>query len=465
MQVMFNAQERTLREIVALAASAGWKVTRVTKSIGSLFGYIIAVPSTIPFKYRFHGSKADSYRDPAFVSHKSSEESKATVPITIHRGDKHDERELIERSSSRCGTPTFGSRMQLSLVEEALSKFGGSFFRSRKGTTTRTVSSSKSTSLKQAITLTPVPAVKKKSSPLSAPSLVTPTSPVSPTTKAHSSPKPLVQTLSQRIIPRRLSLANLRVNHEPAPPLPTPREFPSPLPPDSSLLSKMSLSHLSTFDNRDQFHLVASTLSTACAQERKLSSKEHMSNVSLLPTLRRPGGEGELPQFHLPSWDDAGQLSPTRNTGHRSSFAQSHMPPASPKIAPTSPLPVATKVESRKRTKSVAGLSSKAGLHAANAVAFVSGIGASLGNGLEGRIGAGSGRLGGLLARSGGGTNIRSEKGRDVATSVESPEFSSFVDLTEDCRDEQRDPSYGSISVLAAAARIEKRALRKRESP
>ncbi|KAJ7438835.1 hypothetical protein B0H11DRAFT_2356772, partial [Mycena galericulata] len=37
MQVMFNGQERTLREMVALAASAGWKVMCVTKAPGSLF--------------------------------------------------------------------------------------------------------------------------------------------------------------------------------------------------------------------------------------------------------------------------------------------------------------------------------------------------------------------------------------------------------------------------------------------
>ncbi|KAF9066979.1 S-adenosyl-L-methionine-dependent methyltransferase [Rhodocollybia butyracea] len=42
MQCMFNGQERTLREIVSLAHSAGWKVTKVTKAPGSLFGHIVA---------------------------------------------------------------------------------------------------------------------------------------------------------------------------------------------------------------------------------------------------------------------------------------------------------------------------------------------------------------------------------------------------------------------------------------
>jgi hypothetical protein len=46
--VTFNAKERTLREIVALALSAGWKVTKVTRAQGSLFGHILAVPVDIP---------------------------------------------------------------------------------------------------------------------------------------------------------------------------------------------------------------------------------------------------------------------------------------------------------------------------------------------------------------------------------------------------------------------------------
>jgi hypothetical protein len=48
MQVTFNGQERTLREIITLALSAGWKVVRVTKPPGSLFGHIIAVPVAVP---------------------------------------------------------------------------------------------------------------------------------------------------------------------------------------------------------------------------------------------------------------------------------------------------------------------------------------------------------------------------------------------------------------------------------
>ena len=48
MRVMFNAQERTLRELTALARSAGWKVVQVTRTEGALFGHLVAVPVEIP---------------------------------------------------------------------------------------------------------------------------------------------------------------------------------------------------------------------------------------------------------------------------------------------------------------------------------------------------------------------------------------------------------------------------------
>ncbi|KAL4250136.1 hypothetical protein ABKN59_006496 [Abortiporus biennis] len=48
MRVVFNAQERTLRELSALTLTAGWKVVQVTRTEGSLFGHVIAVPVEIP---------------------------------------------------------------------------------------------------------------------------------------------------------------------------------------------------------------------------------------------------------------------------------------------------------------------------------------------------------------------------------------------------------------------------------
>lgn len=49
MRVTFNSQERTLREMTALALTAGWKVIEVIlKPEGSLFGSIVAVPVSVP---------------------------------------------------------------------------------------------------------------------------------------------------------------------------------------------------------------------------------------------------------------------------------------------------------------------------------------------------------------------------------------------------------------------------------
>ena len=48
MRVTFNSQERTLRELAALALTAGWKVTQCSRAEGSLFGHLVAVPVEIP---------------------------------------------------------------------------------------------------------------------------------------------------------------------------------------------------------------------------------------------------------------------------------------------------------------------------------------------------------------------------------------------------------------------------------
>lgn len=485
MQVMFNAQERTLREIVGLAASAGWKVTRVTKSTGSLFGYIVAVPSTIPPQARLHASGAASCCDPTFATCGSPESSKISIliPNNNHKDlDMRDGRELIERSSSRCGTPTFGSRTQLSLVEEVLSRFGGGILRSRKpGTTTRTVSSLKITPLKQAIALAPVPPAKKKSSPLAASP-----SPASPVAKAQASPKPAAPTLGQRILPKRLSLANLRVSSihsEHAPPLPNAREPPSPRSPVLSFPRKTTHAQLSALNGQQcpQFNPVVGSASPSSSTSRQRhDSYVFKSNVPLPSTSARPSdqqSEHQHPQLRLPGWNidpPTAQQPPAHVMGRRPSLAQVQIPTSSPKTSYCSPPQAATKVETRKRTQSVTGLSSKAGVRAANAMAFMSEIGASLGHSLEGRAGAESSRLGGLLSRGGGGggTSLRSEKDRDVVMPGRLPELSSSVNFNMDVPTEadvpergENNSKYGSVNVLAAAARIEKKVLRKRGSP
>jgi hypothetical protein len=134
MNVMFNSQERTLREIVALALSAGWQVTKVTQAPGYLFGYIVAVPiGADPV------SKADV---------RPTEQKRATDSVRQHKranavsstwtsgwddtvnSDGYEE-EFPRRPSSRSGTPIFGSRAEAQCVANALAKFGGGVKRYR----------------------------------------------------------------------------------------------------------------------------------------------------------------------------------------------------------------------------------------------------------------------------------------------------------------------------------------------
>ena len=60
MQTIFNGQERTLPELVALCLSAGWKIIRATRVPGSTFGHIVAVPTTLPLEY---AASADVYAE------------------------------------------------------------------------------------------------------------------------------------------------------------------------------------------------------------------------------------------------------------------------------------------------------------------------------------------------------------------------------------------------------------------
>jgi hypothetical protein len=131
MQVMFNSQERTLREIVTLASSAGWKVVKVTKAPGSLFGHITAVPTNIPIQQkRARAGSGSAFFEAASISAAKLNDSKIVEDDEEERRYR-GEMEIIERASSRCGTPTFGSRMELSSVEEALTRFGGGVIRPR----------------------------------------------------------------------------------------------------------------------------------------------------------------------------------------------------------------------------------------------------------------------------------------------------------------------------------------------
>ena len=44
MMGMFDAKERTVDEMKALALSAGWKITEIRRTAGSMWAYTTAVP-------------------------------------------------------------------------------------------------------------------------------------------------------------------------------------------------------------------------------------------------------------------------------------------------------------------------------------------------------------------------------------------------------------------------------------
>ena len=217
MQVMFNSQERTLREIVALAASSGWKVVKVTKTATSLFGHIVAVPTDILIQKRARGGSGSSFFDAAIAGAKTKIPQKLNEPIsnaTIDEEKRYrDDMQTIERASSRCGTPTFGSRMELSSVEEALAKFGGGVIRSKGLKGPSASSFANRSALKPAASVT-----LKKPSPLSVPPLRRSPPLHSPTGKLGSprhgqSQSPAGPTLIQR----RLSIAQLRPQSQQGP--------------------------------------------------------------------------------------------------------------------------------------------------------------------------------------------------------------------------------------------------------
>lgn len=212
MQATFNAQERTLREMVALALSAGWKVIKMTRAVGSLFGHIVAVPVPIPIQKPANGS--------AFLDVPNSANS-----VVAGQGREAQELELVERVHSRSGTPTFGSRsatptfgstINLPSAQQKMDISGG-VARSRSrgkpnGLTTRRGSSKPSM-------MVTIPANKNKSSPLAIQS--PPTSPSqrqSPPTLMRSrmsQAHPLRSQSQRRASPQQTPLTPISPRHAP----------------------------------------------------------------------------------------------------------------------------------------------------------------------------------------------------------------------------------------------------------
>jgi hypothetical protein len=221
MQVMFNSQERTLREIVALAASSGWKVVKVTKTATSLFGHIVAVPTDILIQKRAKAGSGSAFFNAGIVDAKTRIPQKLNESISKATIDEREEKryrddmQTIERASSRCGTPTFGSRMELSSFDETLAKFGGGVLPSKGLRGPSASSFANRSALKPAAFVT-----LKKPSPLSLPLLRRSPPLHSPTGKLGSPRHDQSQSQSPAgptLIQRRLSLAQLRPQSQQGP--------------------------------------------------------------------------------------------------------------------------------------------------------------------------------------------------------------------------------------------------------
>lgn len=124
MQVTFNGLERTLTEMIALTASAGWKIVRVGRAEGSLFGHIVAVPAPVPtstldLDLEVAGSADDvtpgAIASPVAVSPKNDNINAGIAPL--HDSEPNEGR--IIRSSADIEFSPAISQSQLALSEAA----------------------------------------------------------------------------------------------------------------------------------------------------------------------------------------------------------------------------------------------------------------------------------------------------------------------------------------------------------
>ena len=125
MHVTFNSKERTLREFCALALSAGWRVMRMTRPEGTLFAYLVCEPITLPDDAQaIHNAVVLSSELSTVVAVPSDEpvHSSRVEPARLKHLPPRPvsllPSPILERPSSRCGTPTFGSHVLLPNDEE-----------------------------------------------------------------------------------------------------------------------------------------------------------------------------------------------------------------------------------------------------------------------------------------------------------------------------------------------------------
>ncbi|KAJ7263048.1 hypothetical protein C8J57DRAFT_1719238 [Mycena rebaudengoi] len=404
MQVTFNGQERTLRETVALALSAGWKVVRVTKAPGSLFGHIVAVPVAVPVpsQRRARAGSGSAFFDVGPAAGSAQRDA----------GEVEMER-VLERASSRCGTPTFGSRVDLPSVAEARARFGGSVVGRRPFGAGASGSSaaSRPPPLKQAAVLTVPPARKKKPSPLS---MVPPPSSPSPSlyqpqNRTLTSPRPQVPQQQQQGSPIMRRVSQTPLFHPQSQQSTTPSPVGRPPPPPSPMSPRLPLSRRSSYAHLSS-HMVQ--LQSAPPQPPPPAQRA-LRHVPSSPVLKQHLHQQQQPSppSPLPSRIPA----PHHQLSRRASHAQLQPP----------------QTELRKRSGSI--------IHPSMARASGSGSSIGLGNLLQhGRPNGGGSLDFGLRSRREDGDEYSASADEKIASGRASP---AFVPVR---------------SVLAAAARIER---------
>ncbi|KAG6865359.1 hypothetical protein C0991_003211 [Blastosporella zonata] len=430
MQVIFNAKERTLRETTSLALSAGWKVVKATRSPGSLFGHIVAVPVSIPMHRRARAGSGSALLDVPQTTQSSGD-------VSGHMS-KQELRD-IERTSSRCGTPTFGSRTDLPSMQEALARFGGGI-RSRIPRPPPV----QPEMLKQAAVITNTtslgvpPVRKKKPSPLAL-SSPKPSSPSPIASPRLTSPHPSMR--------RRSSVAHLRSPSQqgpgsPVPPLPRDRQAPpSPMSPRDpysihhTLVRRGSNAHLTHTPTRSLTAVISPSSQSLPVQETPASPPPRPR------TLLRPKSLAHLYQTaQSQSPNPARQLRspvPPLPPPLRTNLSpSSHYPPGPPPGPPPrqGPIPRRASHASAPQTNSIRKRSGSV---------IVPPIG---GAGIGGAISMTSLlRVGGVRGSGGGTLNFGKGNVRE---------------------EPQPEPAgEGKVSVLAAAARIERGTLSRPSTP
>ncbi|KAL4080019.1 hypothetical protein V8B97DRAFT_2002489 [Scleroderma yunnanense] len=132
MHTTFNGKERTLRELCALALSAGWRVTRMTRSNGSLFVHLVCEPIPVPDDITGDSCLAAPATLPSMVQLPPPPKDGLHPPSQFT--PCHHLPGILARPSSRCGTPTFGSQVSLPPPEDLrdLKDYGAGTWSTRK---------------------------------------------------------------------------------------------------------------------------------------------------------------------------------------------------------------------------------------------------------------------------------------------------------------------------------------------